>query len=160
MTHMTSLSSTEPSRLKLCKAESFHGGHSEECSLLGYENPVRSSHETHYVSAAEPKAWLAPKTDRRKLKTDSALCCLLYITLRRPNRKPGFATVGYQATRQYRVVSVPMETFDHGYVITTKVLHSNDGPRSNTPQYIYIYIYIYIYSDMFVRMPESWNVLF
>jgi hypothetical protein len=26
----------------------------EECRLLGYKNPVRTSQETHYVSATEP----------------------------------------------------------------------------------------------------------
>jgi hypothetical protein len=31
-----------------------------------------------------------------------------------------------------------MELFDHGYVVTTRVLHSNDGTRSNTSQYVYI----------------------
>jgi hypothetical protein len=28
--------------------------HVEECRLLGYETPVRTSQETHYVSATEP----------------------------------------------------------------------------------------------------------
>jgi hypothetical protein len=28
-------------------------GHYEECRLLGYENPVRTSQETQYVSATE-----------------------------------------------------------------------------------------------------------
>jgi hypothetical protein len=28
----------------------FHGGDYEECSLLGYKNPVRASQETQYVS--------------------------------------------------------------------------------------------------------------
>jgi hypothetical protein len=32
---------------------SYHGGDYEECRLLGYENPVRTSQETHYVSAME-----------------------------------------------------------------------------------------------------------
>jgi hypothetical protein len=32
----------------------FHGGDNEECRLLGYRNPVRTSQETHYVSATEP----------------------------------------------------------------------------------------------------------
>jgi hypothetical protein len=63
------------------------------------------------------------------------LCFLLYITLGRPNRKPNFTTVGYHATRQYQVVSVSMEPFDHGYLVTSRVLHSNDGLRSNTSQY-------------------------
>jgi hypothetical protein len=29
-------------------------GTREECGLLGYRNPVRTSQETHYVSATEP----------------------------------------------------------------------------------------------------------
>jgi hypothetical protein len=29
-----------------------------------------------------------------------------------------------------------MEPFDHGYLVTTRVLHSNDGLQSNTSQYI------------------------
>jgi hypothetical protein len=32
----------------------FHGSDYEECRLLGYKNPVRTSQETHYVSATEP----------------------------------------------------------------------------------------------------------
>jgi hypothetical protein len=32
----------------------FHGGDYEECHLLGYRNPVHTSQETHYVSAAGP----------------------------------------------------------------------------------------------------------
>jgi hypothetical protein len=31
----------------------FHGGDYEECRLLGYKNPVRTSQKTHYVSATE-----------------------------------------------------------------------------------------------------------
>jgi hypothetical protein len=31
----------------------FHSGHYEEWRLLGYKNPVRTSQETHYVSATE-----------------------------------------------------------------------------------------------------------
>jgi hypothetical protein len=31
----------------------FRGGDYEECRLLGYKNPVRTSQETHYVSATE-----------------------------------------------------------------------------------------------------------
>jgi hypothetical protein len=37
----------------LCKIWGFHGGHYEECHLLGYKNPVRTSQETHYFSATE-----------------------------------------------------------------------------------------------------------
>jgi hypothetical protein len=31
----------------------FHGCGYEECRLLGYKNPVRTSHETGYLSATE-----------------------------------------------------------------------------------------------------------
>jgi hypothetical protein len=30
-----------------------HGSDYEECRLLGYKNPVRTSQETHYVCATE-----------------------------------------------------------------------------------------------------------
>jgi hypothetical protein len=36
-----------------CKIRGFDGGVYEECRLLGYEIPVRTSQETHYVSATE-----------------------------------------------------------------------------------------------------------
>jgi hypothetical protein len=36
-----------------CKVWGFHGGDYEECRLLGYKNPVRTSQETHYVSTRE-----------------------------------------------------------------------------------------------------------
>jgi hypothetical protein len=32
---------------------SFHGADYEECRLLAYKNPVRTSQETHYISATE-----------------------------------------------------------------------------------------------------------
>jgi hypothetical protein len=38
----------------LCKFWGFHGGDYEECRILGYKNPVSTSQETHYFSAAEP----------------------------------------------------------------------------------------------------------
>jgi hypothetical protein len=38
----------------LCKICRFHGGDYEEHRFLGYENPVLTSQETHYVSATEP----------------------------------------------------------------------------------------------------------
>jgi hypothetical protein len=38
---------------KLCKICGFHGGDYEECHLLGYKTPVRTSQETHYVSTTE-----------------------------------------------------------------------------------------------------------
>jgi hypothetical protein len=31
----------------------FHGGDYEECRLLGYKSPVRTSQETHYFYATE-----------------------------------------------------------------------------------------------------------
>jgi hypothetical protein len=37
----------------LCKVCGFRGGDYEECRLLGYKNPVRTSQETHYVSATQ-----------------------------------------------------------------------------------------------------------
>jgi hypothetical protein len=39
---------------KVGMIQGFHGGDYEEWRLLGYKNPVRTSHETHYVSAIEP----------------------------------------------------------------------------------------------------------
>jgi hypothetical protein len=38
----------------LCKIWGFHGGDYEECRLLGYRNPVRTSQEIYYISATEP----------------------------------------------------------------------------------------------------------
>jgi hypothetical protein len=37
----------------LCKIWGFHGGDYEECRLLWYRHPVRSSQETHNVSATD-----------------------------------------------------------------------------------------------------------
>jgi hypothetical protein len=37
----------------LCKISGVHGGDYEECRLLGYKTPVRTSQEAHYVSATE-----------------------------------------------------------------------------------------------------------
>jgi hypothetical protein len=37
----------------LYKIWGVHGGDYEECRLLGYKNPVRTSQETHYVSPIE-----------------------------------------------------------------------------------------------------------
>jgi hypothetical protein len=48
------VSATESSWLMVCKIWGFHGGDYEECRLLGYKNPVRTSQETHYVSTTEP----------------------------------------------------------------------------------------------------------
>jgi hypothetical protein len=39
--------------LHLYEIWGFHGGEYEECRLLGHTNPVRTSQETHYVSATE-----------------------------------------------------------------------------------------------------------
>jgi hypothetical protein len=37
-----------------CEIWGFHGSDYEECRLLGYKNPVRTSQDTHYVYATEP----------------------------------------------------------------------------------------------------------
>jgi hypothetical protein len=37
----------------LCKIRGFHGSDYEECRLLGYKTPVRTSQKTHYVSVTE-----------------------------------------------------------------------------------------------------------
>jgi hypothetical protein len=37
----------------LYKMLGFHGGDYEECRHLGHKNPVRTTRETHYVSATE-----------------------------------------------------------------------------------------------------------
>jgi hypothetical protein len=37
----------------LCKVWGFQGGEYEEYRLLGYKNAVRTSQETHYLSATE-----------------------------------------------------------------------------------------------------------
>jgi hypothetical protein len=36
-----------------CEISGFHGGDYEGCRLLGYKTPVRTSQETHYLSATE-----------------------------------------------------------------------------------------------------------
>jgi hypothetical protein len=38
-----------------CKIWGFHGGDHEECRILEYKNPVRTSQQTRYVSAIEPR---------------------------------------------------------------------------------------------------------
>jgi hypothetical protein len=38
----------------ICTIWGFHGGDYKKCRPLGYRNPVRTSLETHYVSATEP----------------------------------------------------------------------------------------------------------
>jgi hypothetical protein len=37
----------------LCNIWGIHGSDYEECRLLGYKNPVRTSQEIHYVSTTE-----------------------------------------------------------------------------------------------------------
>jgi hypothetical protein len=43
-----------PHRIMLCIIWGFRGGDYEECRLLGYKHLVRTSQETHCVSAREP----------------------------------------------------------------------------------------------------------
>jgi hypothetical protein len=45
----------------LCKICDYHGGDYEERRLLGYKNPVRTSQETHYVSATEASQLMVSK---------------------------------------------------------------------------------------------------
>jgi hypothetical protein len=47
--HITS--PLDSSQLMLCKICGFHGSDYEEYRLLAYKDPVRTSQETHYVSA-------------------------------------------------------------------------------------------------------------
>jgi hypothetical protein len=66
----------------------------------------------------------------RRTRTNSPLCCLLYITLGRPDRKPrlptvgcyatntGHPTVGCHATQQYRS-GERIHVFDYGCLVTT-----------------------------------------
>jgi hypothetical protein len=70
------------------------------------------------------------KTNWRRLRLTRALCCLPYITLGRPVRKPGGHTVGCYATNTARptvgcyatnstgVVSVSMEIFNYSCLVT------------------------------------------
>jgi hypothetical protein len=57
---VTVLSDAERSRYCHCRCivyrsnKSMYGGAYEECRLLGHKTPVRTSQETHYVSATEP----------------------------------------------------------------------------------------------------------
>jgi hypothetical protein len=45
-----------------CKTWGFPGGGYEECRLLGYKIPVRTSQETHYFSATESSQLMLCKT--------------------------------------------------------------------------------------------------
>jgi hypothetical protein len=44
---------------KIC----FHGGDYEECRLLGYKSPIRTSQGTHYVSATESSRLMLCKVE-------------------------------------------------------------------------------------------------
>jgi hypothetical protein len=49
--HITS--TLQSGQLMLCTIWCFHGDDYEECRLLGYKSPVRTSQETHYFSPTE-----------------------------------------------------------------------------------------------------------
>jgi hypothetical protein len=49
------------SHLQSCKIRGPHGDDYEECRLLGYKNPVRTSQEIYYVSATEPSQLMLRK---------------------------------------------------------------------------------------------------
>jgi hypothetical protein len=55
------VSTTESSKLMLCKFWGFHGGDYEECRLLGYKKSVRTAQETYYVSVSEPSRLMLRK---------------------------------------------------------------------------------------------------
>jgi hypothetical protein len=46
----------------ICKTLGFYGGDFEECRLLEYNNPGRTSQETQCVSATEPSLLMLCKT--------------------------------------------------------------------------------------------------
>jgi hypothetical protein len=56
-----------------CKIWGFQGCDCGDCRLLRYRNPIRTSHEAHYVSAAEPnrlrlcKIWGSHGSDWRNI---------------------------------------------------------------------------------------------
>jgi hypothetical protein len=45
--HFRETGSSDANWIHLCWISGFHGGDYEECHILGYENPVRTSQETH-----------------------------------------------------------------------------------------------------------------
>jgi hypothetical protein len=53
--HITSSLQSQP--LNAIKFRGLHSRDYEECRLLGYNNPVRTSQNTHYFSATE-SSWL------------------------------------------------------------------------------------------------------
>jgi hypothetical protein len=56
----------------------FHdSGDYEVCRLLEYKNPVRTSQETHYISATEPSRWMLCKIRGFHCGGDYEGCCLL-----------------------------------------------------------------------------------
>jgi hypothetical protein len=69
-------------------------------------------------------------SEGRRKRTNSVLCCLLYITLGQPDRKSGpstvgcyatntgHLTVGCHATQQYRS-GERIHVFDYGCLVTT-----------------------------------------
>jgi hypothetical protein len=79
------VSATEPSQLMLCKIWGFHGSDYEECRLLGYKNPARTSQETHYVSATESsqlmlcKIWGFHGSDYEQCPSSGMLCHMALV---------------------------------------------------------------------------------
>jgi hypothetical protein len=110
---------------------------------------LTSATDWRRLTHSESKDWLNMKTNRRKTKT--LVYCLPFITLGCPNGNTGLTTVGpiatntglptigcyatntvgYHARNSTGVVIVSMEPFEHGYLVTTRMLHSNDGLRSS-----------------------------
>jgi hypothetical protein len=71
--------------LLTCTIWGFHGGDYEECRLLGYKNPVRTSQETQYVSATETsqlmlcKIWGFHGGNYEELPSSRMLRCLVLV---------------------------------------------------------------------------------
>jgi hypothetical protein len=79
----------------LCKICRVHGGDYEECRLLGYKDPVRTSQETHYVSATEPSQLMLCKMLSRQWlgrMPSSGMWCL-WLLLRTDVSEKHIATI-------------------------------------------------------------------
>jgi hypothetical protein len=91
--HQTKMWGVDEMLLQLRKIWGFHGGDYEECRLLGYKTPVRTSQGTNYVSATEPRRLMLCKIWRFH-GGDYEECRLLgYKTPGRTSRKTHYVSV-------------------------------------------------------------------
>jgi hypothetical protein len=78
------VSAAEASRLMLCKIWGFHGGDYEERRLLRYKGPIRTSQETHYVSATELRLDISlPSHEDGNRPNFRDFLCPRYLEIRR-----------------------------------------------------------------------------